>query len=41
VTLSVNVTPPPGGGSYILRQRMVKEGIAWFAQIQKTNVTVS
>jgi hypothetical protein len=41
VTLSINVTAPLGAGSYILRQRMVKEAIAWFDQIQKTNVTVS
>jgi hypothetical protein len=25
----------------VLRHRMVKEGITWFDQIQKTNVTVS
>jgi hypothetical protein len=41
VTLSVSVTPPLGAGSYVLRQRMVKEAIAWFDQIQKTNVTVN
>jgi hypothetical protein len=41
VTLSVSVTPPLGAGSYVLRQRMVKEAIAWFDQIQKTNVTVA
>jgi len=41
VTLNLSVTPPAGAGSYVLRHRMVKEGVAWFAQIQKTNVTVA
>jgi hypothetical protein len=41
VTLSLSVTPPAGTGSYVLRQRMVKEGLAWFEQMQKTSVTVA
>jgi len=40
VTLPVTVTAPGVAGSYVLRHRMVKEGVAWFDQIQKTNVTV-
>lgn len=40
VTLSVSVTAPTTAGSYVLRHRMVKEDVAWFDQIQKTNVTV-
>ena len=35
---STSPRPPPP--AYVLRQRMVKEGVAWFAQIHKTNVTV-
>jgi hypothetical protein len=41
VTLSVSVTAPLGGGGYVLRHRMVKEGVTWFDQVQKTNVTVA
>src|SRR2546430_846915 len=41
VTLSVDVTAPSAAGNYVLRHRMVKEGVAWFDQIQKTTVTVS
>jgi hypothetical protein len=41
VTLSVSVAAPVGTGSYVLRHRMIQEGITWFGQIQKTNVTVS
>ncbi|MEK6226823.1 MAG: IPT/TIG domain-containing protein, partial [Chloroflexota bacterium] len=40
VTLTVAVTAPGTSGSYVLRHRMVKEYVAWFDQIQKTNVTV-
>jgi hypothetical protein len=41
VTLSLTVSAPSGAGSYVLRHRMVKEGVAWFAQLQRTNVTVA
>ena len=41
VTISVSVTAPNQAGSYVLRHRMVKEQVAWFTQIQKTNVTVN
>ena len=41
VTLSLSVTAPSGTGSYVLRQRMVKEGLVWFDQLQKSNVTVA
>src|SRR5438552_2881114 len=40
VTLSVDVTAPTTAGNFILRHRMMKEGVAWFDQIQKTNVVV-
>jgi hypothetical protein len=41
VTLSVTVTAPSATGGYVLRQRMFKEYVAWFAQMQKTTVMVS
>ncbi|HLG69272.1 MAG TPA: carboxypeptidase regulatory-like domain-containing protein, partial [Chloroflexota bacterium] len=41
LTLSVTVTAPPTPGTYVLRHRMVKENVAWFAQSQTTQVTVS
>src|SRR5207245_1832819 len=41
VTLTVAVTAPTTAGSYVLRHRLVKDGVAWFDQIQKTDVTVS
>ena len=41
VTLTVSVTAPAGTGGYVLRQRMVKEGVVWFEQFSKTNVTVA
>ncbi len=41
VALTVTVTAPSTGGSYVLRHRMLKEGIAWFADVQKTGVTVA
>jgi hypothetical protein len=39
-TLSVRVTPPNTSGSYVLQAEMVKENVAWFQQVQNTNVTV-
>jgi hypothetical protein len=39
-TVRVNVTAPSAPGNYVLRHRMVKEGVVWFNQIQKTNVAV-
>ncbi|MDX1963091.1 MAG: PQQ-dependent sugar dehydrogenase [Pirellulales bacterium] len=41
-TISVNVThaAPATPGSYTIRQRMVRDGIGWFGQMQRTNVTV-
>jgi len=41
VTFSVSVTAPGGAGSYVLRHRMAQQGVTWFGQIQKTNVTVA
>jgi hypothetical protein len=41
VTFNVSVTAPVGVGSYVLRHRMAQQGVTWFGQIQKTNVTVS
>jgi hypothetical protein len=40
VTLNAAVTAPSTGGNYVLRNRMVKENVAWFDQIQKTGVVV-
>lgn len=40
-TIKVNVTAPNSPGNYVLRHRMVKEGVVWFDQIQKTNVVVN
>jgi uncharacterized membrane protein len=39
-TLTVTVTPPSTSGSYVLQAEMVKENVAWFQQVQNTNVTV-
>jgi hypothetical protein len=39
-TILVTVTPPSKPGTYVLRQRMVKENVAWFDQVQDTTVTV-
>lgn len=42
VTITVGVTPPAtSAGSYVLRNRMVQEGVAWFPQLQKTNVNIN
>jgi chitodextrinase len=41
VTLTVSVQAPAGAGSYVLRQRMVKEFVNWFVPLAKTDVTVS
>lgn len=40
-TIRVNVTAPTAPGNYVLRHRMVKEGVVWFDQIQKANVVVN
>jgi glucose/arabinose dehydrogenase len=40
VTLTIDVTAPLTPGSYVLRHRMVKEGVNWFNQMQRTNVVV-
>jgi len=40
-TLTVAVVAPTTAGAYVLRHRMVKESVAWFDQIQKTNVAVA
>jgi Bacterial Ig-like domain/Ig-like domain from next to BRCA1 gene len=40
-TIPVTVTAPSASGTYILRQRLVKEQVAWFDQLQKTNVVIS
>ncbi len=39
-TILVSVTAPTTPGTYVLRNRMVKENVAWFDQIQKVNVSV-
>lgn len=39
-TLSVTLTAPPVANGYVLRHRMVRDGIGWFDQMRKTNVTV-
>jgi hypothetical protein len=41
VTLTISVTAPLTGGNYVLRHRMVKEGVNWFNQMKKTNVVVA
>ena len=41
ITFSISVTPPLTPGSYVLRHRMVKEGVNWFNQMQRTNVVVA
>jgi hypothetical protein len=40
LTLNVTMTAPSAPGSYVLRQRMVKENIGWFGDMLRTNVTV-
>jgi hypothetical protein len=40
VDIEIQVTPPPIGGAYMLRHRMVKEYVAWFDQIDKIPVNV-
>lgn len=39
--VSVTVSAPAVDGTWILRHRLVKEGITWFSQIQKTTVVVA
>jgi hypothetical protein len=41
VTFTISVAAPLARGSYVLRHRMVKEGVNWFNQMQRTNVTVA
>ena len=41
VGIPVSVTAPTNAGSYVLRHRMVKEQVTWFADIQKTDVSVA
>jgi glucose/arabinose dehydrogenase len=40
VTVSASVTAPQTDGIYVLRHRMVKEDVAWFEHIHRTNVAV-
>jgi len=40
-SIIVSVTAPSMGGSFVLRHRMVKENVAWFDQILRTNVSVA
>ncbi|HEY2414854.1 MAG TPA: PQQ-dependent sugar dehydrogenase [Pirellulaceae bacterium] len=40
VTIKVTITAPTAPGTYVLRQRMVKEFVNWFVPLQKTTVTV-
>ncbi len=39
VIVPVTITAP-ADGAYVLRNRMVQEGVSWFTQLQKFNVTV-
>jgi glucose/arabinose dehydrogenase len=39
-TIVVTATAPAAPGNYVLRQRMVKEFVGWFSDLQKTNVAV-
>lgn len=39
--LPVRVTAPEASGDYVLHHRMVKEGLAWFDQCQRTKVVVT
>lgn len=39
-TLNVAVRAPSMGGSYTLRQRLVREGVNWFSEMLKTSATV-
>jgi fibronectin type 3 domain-containing protein len=39
-TISVTTTAPATAGSYVLRQRLVQENIAWFGMLEATAVTV-
>jgi hypothetical protein len=39
ITVAVSVTAPAGAGPYVLRHRLVKDGVAWFDQVQRTDVT--
>src|SRR5262249_38927761 len=39
-TIVVTVTAPTAPGNYVLRQRMVKESVSWFSDLQKTNVVI-
>jgi GT2 family glycosyltransferase/glycosyltransferase involved in cell wall biosynthesis len=40
-TLTICATAPSIAGNYVLRHRVLKEGIVWFDQIQTTNITVT
>lgn len=39
-TLTVVLKAPAAGGDYVLRQRLVKEGILWFSTMKRTNASV-
>jgi hypothetical protein len=41
ITLTISVTAPLTPGSYVLRHWMVKEGVNWFNQMQRTDVVVT
>jgi hypothetical protein len=41
VTLTISVVAPLTPGVYVLRHRMVKEGVNWFNQMQRTSVVVA
>jgi glucose/arabinose dehydrogenase len=40
VTIKVTITAPTAPGTYVLRQRLVKEFVNWFVPLQKTTVKV-
>jgi hypothetical protein len=41
VTLTATITAPAAPGTYVLRERMVKEQVAWFSDMLRTTVTVA
>jgi uncharacterized membrane protein len=41
VNITVTITAPSAPGTYILRNRLVKEYVSWFAPLQTTTVTVN
>ena len=40
-TITVTLTAPTAKGTYTLRNRLVKENVAWFTPLQTTTITVN